>query len=79
MQGIRVEQGCAFGLCVGETLRDDWRRVLGDPDHTVEWDEEKAEWNRTRPGTCDYYNFGQNQLQLYADTYDVLFWMALME
>ena len=79
VQGIRVEQGCAFGLCIGETLREDWRRVLGEPDHTVDWEEEKAEWNRTRPGSCDYYNFGENQLQLYADTDGVLLWMALME
>ena len=79
VQGVRVEQGCAFGLCVGETLREEWRRVLGDPDYTVEWDEERAEWNRTHPGTCDYYNFGDHQLQLYADTDGVLLWMALME
>lgn len=67
VRGIRMERGCLYGLCVGETEISEWRRVLGDPDQTVVFDEETAEAWRTVPGTCDYYTCGERRLQLQAD------------
>ena len=67
VQGIRMDQGCLWGLCVGETLREDWIAALGDPDGTAEIDEEKADANRLEAGNCDYYRCGDYQLQLYSD------------
>ena len=67
VQGIRMDQGCLWGLCVGETLREDWISVLGEPDGTAEIDEEKADANRLEAGNCDYYRCGDYQLQLYSD------------
>ena len=67
VQGIRMDQGCLWGLCVGETLREDWIAVLGEPDGTAEIDEEKADANRLETGICDYYRCGEYQLQLYSD------------
>lgn len=67
VQGIRMDQGCLWGLCVGETLREDWISALGEPDGTAEIDEEKADANRLEAGNCDYYRCGDFQLQLYSD------------
>ena len=67
VQGIRMDQGCLWGLCPGETQRAEWLEVLGEPDGSVEVGEEKAEANRLLPGTCDYYDCGDYLLQLYSD------------
>ena len=72
VQGIRMDRGCAWGLCVGETTADTWRQVLGEPDQTAVLDEERADSFRTVPGTCDYYTFGENTLQLWTDTDGIL-------
>ena len=72
VEGIRVDQGCVYGLCPGETARDAWRAVLGDPDYAVEIDPDTAEAYRIIPGTCDYYACGDHQLQLYADENGIL-------
>ena len=62
-----MEEGCLWGLCVNETMREDWISVLGEPDGSAAIDEEKAEANRLVPGTCDYYSCGEYQLRLYSD------------
>jgi len=67
VQGIRMDEGCAYGLCVGETLREEWLSVLGEPDNEADISEEKAEANRIVPGKCDYYRCGEYRLQLYSD------------
>ena len=79
VQGIRMDRGCAWGLCIGETDREDWRTVLGEPDYTTVLDEEKAEAYRREPGQCDYYRFGAYQLQLYSDTEGKLVSITLTE
>ena len=79
VQGIRMDRGCAWGLCVGETAREDWRAALGEPDAETELDGEKAEANRMEPGACDYYNFGTYQLRLYCDGDGVLSSIVLTE
>lgn len=67
VQGIRMDQGCLWGLCVGETPRAEWLSELGEPDGSAEIGEEKAEMNRMLPGMCDYYHCGEYLLQLYSD------------
>ena len=79
VQGIRMDRGCAWGLCIGETCREDWREVLGEPDYSAGLDEEKAEAYRREPGECDYYRFGAYQLQLYSDTEGILASITLTE
>ena len=70
--GIRMDRGCAWGLCIGETQASVWRDALGEPDDTAVFDAEKAESYRTVPGTCDYYEFGEYRLQLQADEDGIL-------
>lgn len=67
VRGIRMDQGCLWGLCPGETPRAEWLDVLGEPDGSAEVGAEKAEANRLVPGTCDYYRCGDYLLQLYSD------------
>ncbi len=79
VNGIRADMGSLYGLTVGTTKQETWRRMLGDPDHTVEMDEEQAEAYRTVPGTRDYYVFGAHRLQLHADGEGVLRSLILSE
>lgn len=79
VQGIRMDQGCLWGLCVGETPRSEWLAELGDPDGSAEIGEEKAEANRIVPGACDYYHCGEYILQLYSDEDGTLISIVLSE
>ena len=79
VQGIRTDEGCAWGLCVGETKRDEWLEALGNPDSEAEISEEKAEANRIVPGRCDYYSCGNYRLQLYSDEDGMLVSIVLTE
>ena len=79
VQGIRMDQGCLWGLCIGETPRDSWIDALGAPDGSAEVNEEKAEANRLSPGTCDYYSCGEYQLRLYSDEAGILAYVILAE
>ena len=79
VQGIRMDRGCAEGLCIGETTREEWRAVLGEPAHIVDFDEERAEAYRREPGSCDYYRFGGYLLQLYSSEDGILAGITLTE
>ena len=79
VQGIRMDQGCEWGLCLGDTTRTEWLSELGEPDGTAEVGEEKAEANRIVPGTCDYYCCGEYLLQLYSDYDGILVSIVLTE
>ena len=77
--GLRMDQGCLWGLCPGETARTDWLDVMGEPDGSAEIGAEKAEANRLVPGMCDYYRCGDRLLQLYSDEDGTLFSIYLTE
>ncbi|MBQ6399130.1 MAG: hypothetical protein IJI21_03325 [Clostridia bacterium] len=79
VQGIRADRGNFSGLCVGKTQKTEWRSLLGEPDYSIEWDEEKAELNRNLQGTCDYYSCGSCQLRLLSDLDGTLRSVILME
>lgn len=79
VDGIRMDEGNLFGLVTGRTEQAAWRQLLGEPDHTVDYDEEKAEAYRTVPGSRDYYEFGGNRLQLHANEEGVLVSVIISE
>ncbi len=79
VDGIRADEGNLFGLVTGETTQETWRRMLGEPDHTIDYDEEKAEAYRTVAGSRDYYEFGGHRLQLHADEEGVLVSIVISE
>jgi hypothetical protein len=74
-----MDRGCAWGLCIGETRQEAWREILGEPEHTVTLTEEMAEERRREAGMCDYYRFGEHQLQLYTDAEGTLLSITLTE
>ena len=79
VQGIRMDRGCVWGLCIGETEAAAWHQLLGEPDSEISFSEEEAESFRTVPGTCDYYEFGDYRLQLQTDTDGILVSITLAE
>lgn len=79
VDGIRLDSGCLFGLRIGGTEEREWHQVLGEPDVTVVFDEEKAEAYRTVPGRRDYYAWGGHTLQLHSDESGVLAGIILVE
>ena len=74
-----MDRGCLWGLCVGETTAEEWRQVLGEPDYTVAFDAEEAEYARTVPGNCDYYLYGDYRLQLQYGEDGILAGITLAE
>ena len=72
VEGIRMDQGCLWGLCIRETPREEWLSVLGEPDGSAEISDEKAEANRLYSGICDYYSCGEFRLRLYSDENGIL-------
>ena len=79
VEGIRMDQGCLWGLCISDTPRTEWLCELGEPDGSAEIGEEKAESIRVVPGICDYYRCGEYLLQLYSDTDGTLVSIMLTE
>lgn len=72
VQGIRADRVNFLGLCTGVTTMDEWRTCLGEPEATLQVDEERADSWRIVPGTSDYYSFGDCRLRLHADENGVL-------
>ena len=79
VQGIRADRGCFWGLCIGETAAEEWHMLLGEPDATATLDPEAAEAERTVPGTCDYYQYGNYRLQLHCGEDGILASVTLAE
>ena len=79
VQGIRIDRGCIWGLCIGTTAAEEWHQLLGEPDDTVVFDAEDAENYRTVPGACDYYEYGEYRLQLQYGEDGILAGITLTE
>ena len=79
VQGIRMDRGCLWGLCIGETEAAVWQQALGEPEHMAVFDAEKAESYRTVSGECDYYRFGDYTLGLQSDTDGILVSITLTQ
>lgn len=72
-EGIMSFRTDLYGLKTGETQRERWLSVLGDPKSTVVFDEDLAYDYGLPLGTADYYSFNGRQLLLYADENDTLY------
>lgn len=79
VQGIRMDEGCAWGLVIGQTEQEQWRNVLGAPITTEQVDAEKAEAWRSETGERDYYQWDGHMLMLQSDESGKLCSMILME
>ncbi len=79
VQGIRMDRGNAYGLCIGKTTQDEWRQVLGEADSIVTVDADMADSQRLCVGESDYYQCGTHTLRLHADENGVLVSLMLLE
>ena len=72
VQGIRTDRANFYGLCTDVTTQAEWRAVLGEPDASVDINEDDAYSYYLDVGTSDYYNIGEHQLRLHADANGIL-------
>lgn len=79
VQGIRMDRGSLYGLCIGKTSQNEWRQVLGEPDYTVTLNEEEADGQRLQSGESDYYRYDTHTLRLHANEDGVLVSLMLLE
>lgn len=70
--GLQTMRGSLFGIQAGKTTRDEWRRILGDPESTVVFDENLAYDYSIPQGESDFYTYGKFQLRLHADADGIL-------
>ncbi|HNW86815.1 MAG TPA: RsiV family protein [Candidatus Limiplasma sp.] len=73
VQGIMSFRTDLYGIQTGKTTRKRWNKILGQPESSVEFDENLAFDYGLPVGTADYYSFGERQLLLYADADGVLY------
>ncbi|MBE5801875.1 MAG: DUF4163 domain-containing protein [Clostridiales bacterium] len=71
LQGIQLRRGAFCGLKIGQSQRDDWQKLLGEPDDVILLTENMAYDYNLPTGTCDLYRRGST-LRLYADESGVL-------
>lgn len=72
VQGFRADRLNLMGLRTGATTREDYLAALGEPENSLQVDEERAlDW-RIVPGTSDYYTLGHYRLRLHVDEEGVL-------
>ena len=79
VQGIRMDRGSLYGLCIGKTSQNEWRQVLGEPDYTVTLNEEEADGQRLQSGESDYYRYDTHTLRFHANEDGVLVSLMLLE
>ena len=72
VQGLRADRLNLLGLQTGVTTREDYLAALGEPESTLNVDEDRALNWRIVPGTSDYYTLGDYRLRLHADEEGVL-------
>jgi len=72
VEGIQLKRGGLHGLIIGTSTVEDWRKVLGQPEKTVDFTENMAYDYNLPMGQYDVYRFGENELRLHADEADVL-------
>lgn len=72
VEGIQTTRGELYGIRPGVTTRDEWRKVLGQPQSTVEFSESLAYDYGLPQGESDFYAFGAYQLRLHAGQDGVL-------
>ena len=72
VHGLRADRLNLLGLQTGVTARDEYLAALGEPESSLNVDEDRALNWRIVPGTSDYYTLGEYRLRLHADEEGVL-------
>ena len=65
--GVRCDRLNLYGIKVGESVREEWLGILGEPDDTVDLDAYTAQDYWLPAGTSDSYVFGGYTLRFHSD------------
>ena len=79
IQGLRMDRGNLWGLCIGTTTKEQWRALLGEATHTVTLSAQETEAQRLPSGESDYYEMGGHRLRLHANEGGVLVSLMLLD
>ena len=77
LEGIQLRRGGLHGLLIGKTTQSEWRTLLGEPESSLSMTQSMAFDYGLCEGSFDVYQFGGNELRLYADLDGVLFAIQL--
>lgn len=77
LEGIQLRRGGLHGLLIGKTTQSEWRTLLGEPESSLSMTQSMAFDYGLSEGSFDVYQFGGNELRLYADLDGVLFAIQL--
>lgn len=77
LMGIQQRRGGLGGLVVGASTRDQWLRILGQPDETIQFTENMAFDYQLPVGQSDHYSFGDHVIRFHSDESGVLFAIQL--
>jgi len=79
VEGLQSTRANLYGIQAGETTRERWREILGEPGQQTLFDEGLAYNYGIPPGESDFYTFGDYQLRLHGDECGVLHSIRLMK
>ena len=79
VEGLQSTRTNLYGIQAGETVRERWREILGEPDQVTLFDEGLAYDYGIPPGESDFYIFEGYQLRLHADGSGILHSIRLMK
>lgn len=77
LMGIQMRRGGIGGLVIGQASREQWLRILGEPDETVEFTENMAFDYQLPVGLSDHYSFGDHVIRFHSDENGILFAIQL--
>ena len=72
LEGIQLRRGDFCGLLGGESEREEWLALLGEPEQTIQMTEGMAYDYDLPVGTCDLYTHSGSTVRFYADEEGVL-------
>lgn len=78
-EGIQLRRGGLYGLDIGETTRQEWLEMLGQPKQSFAMTESMAYDYGLCTGQCDIYVYGDHELRLYSDDQQTLFAIQLCQ
>ncbi|MBE5777544.1 MAG: hypothetical protein E7326_08615 [Clostridiales bacterium] len=77
--GIHARRISLWGIETGKTTREEWQKLLGEAQFSMEMGESDGSMYLLCPGVSDFYDFGDFTLQLHADENGVLYAAVLKE
>lgn len=67
LEGIQLRRGSMYGLMIGQTQRERWLSLLGEPDEVMTFSQSMAYDYGLPAGQSDIYHFGEYELRLHSD------------